>query len=419
MPENIDISDAHRDIAAQQAKDYGYETPEAINALAHIIHFQTQHWAQSHTELDQNLKDGRFDLAVEEIADSQWYTNVDTRHEVEICQAALIEAHISLEALQVRSAAPAQPGAPEAQAQPDRPAPVQNQDQAQAQPQPQDGLTKKHNEAALIECAPPIIDGYDHAAPGVEQALLRASENTGLAYSFLVRLAHKESSLGVRMGAPTSSAYGLTQITNSTMIEYAYKYGPQIGHPELREHVERYNTADAGADPVYEYRYAEGREADAQAALMEARGNHEISAGLSAAHIARLAPRIETLLGRPANQTDLYAVHFLGYSGARRFLARHNDPSCIDDPAISCENVVVDKDRGSAIIEGYRSGESFVRQADAEANGNIFFEEDGTPRTLRQVYDKLAETMTTETPFAPKAHTPEANPAPHNAPAAL
>ncbi len=74
--------------------------------------------------------------------------------------------------------------------------------------------------------------------------------------------------------------------------------------------------------------------------------------------------QLERSTGRPASNTDLYMAHFLGAGGASKFLnAMGRNPNAL----------AADMDPRAA-----------------RANKNIYYDESGKPRTLKQVYDLMA-----------------------------
>lgn len=240
----------------------------------------------------------------------------------------------------------------------------------------------------------PLVDNHTNIPNGIESALAKAAEHSGLRYDFMVRMAFKESSFRATIPAETSSACGLMQITGSTMREYVWKYAKECGYDDLLQHVERYN-AGTKAKPDYKYRYNEDAQEEAKQALYQARLNPEISAMLAACHLRDAAHRMEQSLDRELSQTDLYAIHFMGFTGARKFLSANDDPAKSGQLVVSCDHVDLTRSNGSAKIKGFDSEASHVSKWAAQANGNIFFRENTEAgqsdhvRTVREVFQKL------------------------------
>lgn len=148
---------------------------------------------------------------------------------------------------------------------------------------------------------------------------------TGVDADLLLPIAHIESSLDPNAKAKTSSATGLFQFIKSTWDEQLGKHADKYGVPR-----------DANPrDPV----------ANALMGAEFLRGN---------------ANQIKSALrGRTVNAADLYAAHFLGAGGARKFLTALNQ-----NPGASGASVFPDA---------------------AAANKSIFYSK-GRPRTLSGIY---------------------------------
>src|SRR5690606_6191205 len=93
--------------------------------------------------------------------------------------------------------------------------------------------------------------------------------------------------------------------------------------------------------------------------------NARLSAVLAAARLVAEAPTLEAALGRTLTPVDLYAVHFLGRSGARRFLME------------------LDRAPGQPVVQ--------VVSTDGLArNRNVFIGPDGRSRRLGDVHAAFA-----------------------------
>ena len=93
---------------------------------------------------------------------------------------------------------------------------------------------------------------------------------------------------------------------------------------------------------------------------------------------------LEGRLGRAAEPVDLYLAHFLGAGGASRFLAAHE----------------ADPDASAAA----------VMPSAARANRWVFYNRNGTPRTLEQVRQRFAAKMGDDVPRPNETMAPIAPP---------
>ena len=96
---------------------------------------------------------------------------------------------------------------------------------------------------------------------------------------------------------------------------------------------------------------------------------------------AKNKKQLEKSIGRPASNTDLYMAHFLGAGGASKFLnAMGRNPNAL----------AADMD-----------------PAAARANKNIYYDESGRPRTLKQVYDVMSSKYNEKAKLVAKGEAPK------------
>jgi Transglycosylase SLT domain len=219
-------------------------------------------------------------------------------------------------------------------------------------------------------------DAWGQAIDGIGSAIRTAAARTGIDFSYLMAQARVESGLNPKAQARGSSARGLYQFTNSTWLETVRKHGAAHGLGW---------AADAIASG------AAGAGSAARATILGLRDNAE-AAALMAGEFARdNGAALEKRLGHAAGATDLYMAHFLGAGGAARFL------------------------EGLAAAPG--AAAAALLPAAAAANRAVFFQNDGSPRSLAQVYDHFAARF--EAVPAPPVRPAPAGPSAVNGPAAI
>lgn len=220
----------------------------------------------------------------------------------------------------------------------------------------------------------PIRSSYEHAArthevaklPGasrqiaapqrtqsVEDAIASAAQATTVDFDFLIAQAQVESAMNPTARARTSSATGLYQFIEDTWIG------------TMQRHGERFGLGDVAAQiDVTQSGYAYVADPQARAQILALRNDPQIAAlmaaGLAEDNRAHLAP----ILGRQPDHSELYLAHFLGAGGAGRFLS-----AMADDP-----------NQNAAAL--------FRRPA--AANRPVFYERNGSPRSLAGVIDFLS-----------------------------
>lgn len=192
------------------------------------------------------------------------------------------------------------------------------------------------------------------ARPEVQAAIARASQATGVDFSYLLAQARLESSLDPAARASTSSAAGLYQFTGGTWLQTLEKHGAAHG----------LDWADAAID--------RGRVTDPtlRRHVLALRHDPDLSARMAAELARDNRAALLPVLGREPDAAELYLAHFLGAGGAGKFL--------------------------TALSADPRQSAAALLPEAAAANRTIFFD-DGQPRSLGAVMgllrDKVGQAM--------------------------
>src|SRR5262249_23398700 len=180
-------------------------------------------------------------------------------------------------------------------------------------------------------------------------ALRTASRKTGLDFDYFLNTATRESGLNAQAKSKTSSAAGLFQFVEQTWLGLVKRYGNQYG---LGKYASQIQEAGDGRYSV--------ASADTKSAILALRQNPELAALIAGESAKQTKQTLECALGRQVCGGELYAAHFLGPPAARRLIALNDaNPNARADVASP--------------------------QA-AKGNKSAFYNSDGSPKTIREVY---------------------------------
>jgi len=199
----------------------------------------------------------------------------------------------------------------------------------------------------------------------VEAAIQRASNATGVDFSFLMKTAARESNYNPRAQAGTSSAAGLFQFVEQTWLSTLKQHGAKYGYARYADLIQK------GADG--RFRVAGG---EARQAVMDLRLDPHAASLMAGELASDHASYLRGRVGRLPTSGELYAAHFLGPQGSAKLIEAMNTR-----PGASAASLFPDA---------------------AASNRNIFYR-DGRAATVAEVYANLTRAGGAERPMA----TPE------------
>ncbi len=209
------------------------------------------------------------------------------------------------------------------------------------------------------------------AASTVVTALQKASAATGVDFNYLLGTAIRESGLkpGAKSGA--SSASGLFQFVEQTWLSLVKDHGSKYG---LGSFANAISKSDDG-------HYHVGN-ADDRAAILRLRNDPQISATMAGEYTKMTQSQMEDKLGRKVSSGELYAAHLLG-------------------PGSACKLI-----RSNQGAPASAACDLFPKAADA--NPSIFYHANGSPKTVREVYNWTVsgQAMTPTVPTSAKTELP-------------
>ena len=205
----------------------------------------------------------------------------------------------------------------------------------------------------------------------VEAAIQRASNATGVDFTFLMKTAARESGYNPRAKAPTSSAAGLFKFVEQTWLATLKQHGAKYGYARYSELISK------GADGRYRVAGAEARKA-VMDLRMDPHAASLMAGELTSDHASYLKGRV----GRAPTAGELYAAHFLGPQGSARLIE-----AVRTQPGASAAAMFPDA---------------------AGANRSIFYR-DGRPATVSEVYANLTKGAHGPAPTSPRQAAPDTN----------
>jgi hypothetical protein len=205
---------------------------------------------------------------------------------------------------------------------------------------------------ATIDLASRISGASTDIATRVTGAIRDAARATGAGFDYLLNTAIRESNLNPNAKAKTSSATGLFQFIDQTWLGTMKQSGASLGYGKYADAISKTSSGRyAVSDPAMRNEIFALRKDPAANAVM---------AGAFANSNAKV---LTDRLGRKPTDGELYMAHFLGASGASRFI------------------------RAAEANPNAKAAAFFPRAANA--NSSIFYDKSGAARSLKQVYAGL------------------------------
>ena len=183
-------------------------------------------------------------------------------------------------------------------------------------------------------------------------AIRDAATQTGAGFEYLLNTAIRESNLNPNAKAKTSSATGLFQFIDQTWLATMKQSGGSLGYGKYADAISK--TADG--------RYTVNDPA-MKREIFALRKDPTANAVMAGAFANQNSKVLTDRLGRKPTDGELYIAHFLGASGAARFItAAQANPNA--------------------------KASTFFPKA-AAANSSIFYDRSGNAKSLKQVYAGL------------------------------
>jgi len=205
---------------------------------------------------------------------------------------------------------------------------------------------------AAIDIAARVSGATTDLATRMTGAIRDAARKTGAGFEYLLNTALRESNLNPDAKAKTSSATGLFQFIDQTWLGTMKQAGAAHGYGKYTDAISKTSSGRFVVnDPAMRNEiFALRKDPTANAVMAGAFANSN-------------AKVLTDRLGRKPTDGELYMAHFLGASGASRFI------------------------KAAEANPAGKAAALFPRAA--HANSSIFYEKTGAARSLKQVYAGL------------------------------
>jgi len=205
---------------------------------------------------------------------------------------------------------------------------------------------------AAIDIAARVSGATTDLATRMTGAIRDAARKTGAGFEYLLNTALRESNLNPNAKAKTSSATGLFQFIDQTWLGTMKQAGAAHGYGK---HADAISKTSSGRFVV--------NDPALRNEIFALRKDPTANAVMAGAFANSNAKVLTDRLGREPTDGELYMAHFLGASGASRFI------------------------KAAEANPNGKAAALFPRAA--HANNSIFYDKTGAARSLRQVYAGL------------------------------
>lgn len=183
------------------------------------------------------------------------------------------------------------------------------------------------------------------AGAKITASIQNASAKTGVDFSYLLQQAKVESNFQTAVKAKTSSATGLYQFIESTWLSMVKDHGAKYGLGEYAAKISDNGKVRNGAD---------------KAEILALRKDPKIASYMAAEYAKENQNHLKKTVGGDIGSTELYLAHFMGPGGAAKFLDAYRD-------------------------NPHKKGVTEF-PAEARANKGVFYNKDGSARSLNEIY---------------------------------
>jgi hypothetical protein len=197
-----------------------------------------------------------------------------------------------------------------------------------------------------------ITAGLDSARAQIAGAIKSAASATGASFEYMISAAKIESNLNPSAQASTSSARGLYQFIEQTWLGTVKEAGAAFGFGKYADAISKtpsgsYSVSDSAT----------------RNEILKLRDDPAVNAAMAGVLTQSNSFKLTGAIGRRPTDGELYIAHFMGVSGASKLISKAEDNPSTSAPAMF--------------------------PSAAAANRSIFYNRDGSARSVSQVYSVL------------------------------
>jgi hypothetical protein len=197
-----------------------------------------------------------------------------------------------------------------------------------------------------------FVDSAGTQGAAVIGAIRNAARTTGTNFDYLLATAQAESGLNPTASVSSSSARGLFQFIDQTWLSTLKQAGPSLGYGNYADAIVQ--TPSGGytvADPALRQR------------ILALRDDPAANAAMAGAFTQQNAAVLRDRIGHHPSEGDLYVAHFFGAGGAAQLI--------------------------NLASQNPNTNAASVFPNAAKANPSIFYDRQGQPRSVSDVYHLL------------------------------
>ncbi len=197
-----------------------------------------------------------------------------------------------------------------------------------------------------------ITTELDSARAQIAGTIKNAANATGASFEYLISAAKIESNLNPKAQASTSSARGLYQFIEQTWLGTVKEAGAAFGFGKYADAISKSSSGSYSvSDP------------STRDEILRLRDDPAVNAAMAGVLTQSNSFKLTGAIGRRPTDGELYIAHFMGVGGASKLISKAED-----SPGVS----------GAALFPSA-----------AAANRSIFYNRDGSARSVSQVYSVL------------------------------